>query len=128
MEKLVKKNTEQEPEFMANTLRIASLAADRKAVDVKAFDVRELTALVDSFVLCSASSEPHFKAIYNAILEGMKEVGVQPLRCEGEFSGRWLLLDYGTIFVHIFREEAREFYDLDGLWGDAPPVDLDLDL
>ena len=113
---------------MANTLRIASLAADRKAVDVKAFDVRELTALVDSFVLCSASSEPHFKAIYNAILEGMKEVGVQPLRCEGEFSGRWLLLDYGTIFVHIFREEAREFYDLDGLWGDAPPVDLDLDL
>ena len=127
MPKLIKPPTSTETDFLPNVLRIAALAADRKALDIRAYDMREVTPLADCFLLCSATSEPHFRAIFNGIREGMKEIGVAPVASEGEFGGRWLLLDYSTIFVHIFREEARAFYDLDGFWGDAPRIELDLD-
>ena len=121
---LVKK-AQAELEFMPNVLRMASLAADFKAIDIKALDVRGLTMVADCFVICSASSVPQFKAIYHAVKEGMKEIGVGPLHSEGELTGGWVILDYANIMFHIFREEAREFYDLDGLWGDAPLLELD---
>jgi len=106
---------------------MGALAANVKARDIRAYDLRGLTVIADSFVICSASSEPHFKAVYNSVKEGMKEVGVAPLHTEGISRGHWRVLDYGNIIVHIFREEAREFYDLDGLWGDAPEINLKLD-
>lgn len=127
MPKLVKKSTDKEQDFRPNALRIASIAADFKAVDIVALDLRGLTDVADCFVLCSAASTPQFKAIYNGLKEGMKEIDVRPLRAEGELAGSWLILDYGTIVVHILREEARGFYDLDGLWGDAPRLTLDLE-
>jgi len=126
MPKLRKKGDDPQPAFLPNTLRIGALCAKRKAKDVRAYDVRGLTVVADSLVLCTASSEPHFKAVYNEVREGMKEVGVAPLRSEGTTKGAWLVIDYGDIVFHLFREEAREFYDLDGLWADAPVVDLDL--
>ena len=98
---------------------------DRQAVGVRAYAVGELTMLADSFVLCSAGSEPHSKAIFNSVKEGMKEIGVAPLRTEGKPGEGWLVLDYGDIVFHIFREEAREFYDLDGLWAFSPAIELD---
>lgn len=127
--KLIKKDTAQESEldFLPNTLRIASLAADVKAIHPCALDVRRLTQIADCFIICSAASEPQFKAIFNEVKEGMKEIGITPLHVEGDTSGGWLILDYGSIILHIFREEAREFYDLDGLWGDAPQIDLELE-
>jgi len=115
------------PEYLPNLLRIAAAAADHKAIDLRACDVRGLTLIADAFVLCSAASEPQMKAIYQAVRREMKEIGVRPLHTEGEPTGGWLVLDYGDVIFHVFREEAREFYDLDGLWGDAPLVDLGLD-
>lgn len=127
MPKLVKKTDDTALDFLPNVQRIASISADFRALDIRALDVRGLTLVADCFVLCSAASEPQVKAIYNGVKDGMKEIGVSPLRAEGEFSGSWLVLDYGTILFHIFRKEAREFYDLDGLWGDAPVLELDLE-
>jgi len=113
--------------FLANTRKIASLVADKKARDIRAYDVRGLTLMADAFVMCTATSEPQMKAVYNAVREGMKDIGIAPLNTEGAFSGGWLLLDYGAIIFHVFREAAREFYDLDGLWADADEIALDLD-
>jgi len=125
--KLVKKSAPTQPDFLPNALRMCALAAEYKAIDIRAYDVRGLTLIADSFIICAASSEPHFKAIYNGVKEGMKAVGVAPLYTEGTLRGNWRVLDYGDIIFHIFREQAREFYDLDGLWGDAPEIDLNLD-
>ncbi len=128
MPKLVIKKTEPESDasFLANTLRIAHLAADKKAVDIKAYDVRGLTLMADSFLLCTATSEPQMKAVYNAVREGMKEVGVAPLHTEGTYHDGWLLMDFSTVILHVFRQQAREFYDLDGMWADAPEIELDV--
>lgn len=125
MVELVKK-AKDELDFMPDVFRMASLAAGIRAIDLKALDVRELTIVADCFVICSAASQPQFKAIYNAVKEGMKEIGVAPLHSEGELTGGWVILDYANIIFHVFREETREYYDLDGLWGDAPLLELDL--
>ncbi len=127
MAKLVKKSKQDEDSFLPATLRIGELAHNRRALDVRAYDVRKLTLIADSFVLCSASSQPQVKAIFDAVKEGMSEVGVRPFHVEGGPRDGWMLMDYGTVIFHIFREETREFYDLDGLWGDAPKIDLDLE-
>ena len=127
MTRLVKKAAAVEPDFMAHTSRIAMLADDHKAVDIRAYDVRGLTLIADSFVICTATSEPHVRAVYNAIVTGMHEAGLKPLHKEGGYSNGWVVLDYGSIVVHIFRKESREYYDLDGLWGDAPAIALHLD-
>jgi len=116
-----------EAPHIANTLRIAALAAEKKAKGIRAFNLQGLTLIADSFVLCTATSEPQMKAVRNAIIEGMKKIGVAPLHVEGNHRSDWLLLDYGDIIVHVFREEARDFYDLDGLWGDAPEIALGLE-
>lgn len=128
MPKLVPKTApEAAPDFLPNLYRIAEIAAQFKAINIKAYDVRGLTLVTDCFLMCSASSDRQLKAIFNGIREGMKEAGIGPTTTEGDFEGSWLLLDYGDVIVHIFREEAREFYDLDGLWGDAPMIELTLD-
>lgn len=125
MAKLVrKKSTIQEPDYYPPTRRIASLALDKKAKNVKAYDVNGLTLIADSFVMCSATSDPHVKAVYNSIVEGMKEIGVKPRRSEGGYKDGWLILDFGSIIVHVFKEETRGYYDLDALWGDAPEIAL----
>ena len=127
MVKLVKKDAPVEADFLPNVLRIADISANFKATDVVAYDVRGLTVVADCFVFTSVRNEPQLKALFNGVKDGMKEAGVSPLRVEGELTGGWVILDYGTIIVHIFREKTREFYDLDGLWGDAPMVDLRLE-
>jgi ribosome-associated protein len=112
---------------VAKCLEIAALAAEYKASDLRAYDVHELTVVADAFVVCSVHSEPQLRAVFNGVKEGMKELGVAPLHTEGTVQGYWLVMDYGDIIVHIFREEARRFYDLDDLWGDAPEIELALD-
>lgn len=127
MAKLVKKADRHVENILPNVRRIADLLANFKAIDVRAYDVRGLTIIADCFIMCSAGSVPQFKAMYNGVREGMKEIGVAPLHEEGAAASHWIVLDYGTIIVHLFRGEAREFYDLDGLWADAPLIPLDLD-
>lgn len=121
-----KKSVVAPPEFLVKARAIAEMAADHKAIDIRVYDVRGLTVIADAFLLCSAASEPQLRAIFNAVRSGMKEAGAPPFHAEGGFKGGWLVIDYGDVIVHVFREEAREFYDLDGLWADAPQVELEL--
>lgn len=124
MPKLVKKTAPAHVEFLANAHRIADIAGEFKALDIRGYDIRGLSSIADCFVILTAASEPQFKAIFDGVKNGMKEIGVSPLHAEGTSKGSWMVLDYGDIVVHIFRTAAREFYDLDGLWGDAPQLEL----
>lgn len=119
---------QQQPEnerFEANVLRLADLALEKKAKDVKAYRVAGLTLTADALVICTATSEPQVKAVVSSVKEGMKEIGVRPLHTEGGYQDGWLIIDFGDILFHVFREQAREFYDLDGLWADAPEIVVD---
>ena len=127
MTKLVKKGGNTEQDFLPHVFRIADIAQNFKAKNIKAYDVRALTSLTDCIFMCSGASDPQLKALYNGVKNGMKEVGLRPFHTEGQTDGNWLLIDYGSIFVHIFRDAAYEFYDLDGFWADATEVDLELD-
>lgn len=122
-----KKSDSDDKPYLANVRRMAALADEKKADDIRAYDVQGETAVTDCFVICTVNSEPQMKAVLNNVREGMREIGVRPLRTEGDFHGGWVLLDYNDIILHLFRKEARVFYDLDSVWGDAPQVELDLD-
>lgn len=105
-------------------VRIAVHAAlDKKAIDLDVLSVGDLTSIADYFVLTSATNERQAQAIADSILEQLREkAGVKPLLVEGTTPGRWVLLDFGDFIVHIFTEDARRFYGLERLWGDAPNV------
>ena len=124
---LVKKAPKDGMDFLPNARRIGAALMDFKAKNIKAFDVHALTVLTDCIIMCTVTSEPQLKAAYHGVRKAMSEIKVLPLQAEGTFDSKWLVLDYGVILVHIFREDAFEFYGLDNLWGDAPAVDLGLD-
>lgn len=102
----------------------AQAAADKKASDINLRDVTEKIALTDVFVIVSASNERQVKAIVDAVEERLiKQHDTRPLRREGKGSGdQWVLLDYGEIVVHVFHQEARQYFGLDGLWKDCPQI------
>ena len=97
---------------------IARLTLTKKAYDVAVLDLRGLTTMADFFVVCSADSEPQIRAIADAVEEGMEEKGELPWHKEAG-SPNWVLLDYVDVVLHIFHKDARTFYSLDKLWGDA---------
>jgi ribosome-associated protein len=99
-------------------------AADKKARDIAVIDVGDFLAITDYFVICSGQSDRQVKTIAEEIEAKLKEIGVRPLRSEGNVEGGWLLIDYGVFVVHVFTDEARAFYDLERLWKDAPRPDL----
>jgi ribosome-associated protein len=100
---------------------IAGFAADKKAIDLVELDVAEILDYTDRFVICSGNSDRQTKAIADGIHEGLKkDHGVAPRRIEGLPEARWILMDYLDVVVHIFTPEAREFYRLEQLWGEAP--------
>ena len=101
--------------------RVAEIASDRKALDIRVLDLRGIVAYTDFFVVCSGNSERQTKAIHDAIHQSLKdEQGLLPRRSEGSGEARWILRDYLDCVVHIFTPAAREFYRLDNLWGEAP--------
>ena len=100
--------------------RIASIASDRKAIDIRVLDVREIVGYTDYFLICSGNTERQTKAIHDAIYEDLKRQGVLPRRVEGDRQARWILMDYYDCVVHIFTPETREYYRLEQLWGEAP--------
>jgi ribosome-associated protein len=86
------------------------------------FDVRELTSLADAFLVCSGQSTRQVAAIGEHVISELKKDKIKPLSVEGLKEGHWVLIDYGHVVIHIFYDPVREFYDLDGLWTDAPRV------
>ena len=112
------------PERLATT--IAALAADKKAVDIVALDLRGVAGYTDFFVLCSGNTDRQTKAIHDGIHLGLKnEHGLLPRRVEGLTEARWILMDYLDVVVHVFTPETRDFYRLESLWGDVPREELD---
>jgi ribosome-associated protein len=100
--------------------RIAAIASDRKAIDVRVIDVRDLVSYTDYLVVCSGNTERQTGAIRDAVHQQLKDDdGLLPRRTEGS-DARWILLDYLDCVVHVFTPDARDFYRLDKLWGDAP--------
>jgi ribosome-associated protein len=101
--------------------RIAAIASDRKATDIRVIDLRRIVSYTDFFVICSGNTERQTKAIHDAVHRELKDVhGLLPRRTEGDREARWILLDYLDCVLHIFTPEAREYYRLEQLWGEAP--------
>jgi ribosome-associated protein len=100
---------------------IAGYAADVKAIDLVELDLRDVLGYTDYFVISSGNTDRQTKAIHDRIHEGLKkEHGILPRRVEGLAEGRWILMDYLDVVVHIFTPDARQFYRLEQLWGEAP--------
>jgi len=99
--------------------KIAQLALTKKALGVTIMDLRKVTDMTDFFIVGSADSEVQVKAIADEIVDGMDKLGVQLWHREGVSQRQWILLDYVDVVVHVFHKEARSFYALEKLWGDA---------
>ena len=108
-------------------VRIAALAADSKsAEDLVALDVSGPLPLTDVFLLATGRNERNVQSIAGEVEDKLNEAGVKTLRREGRAEGRWVLLDFGDLVVHVFHEEDRMYYALERLWKDCPVVPLDL--
>jgi len=101
---------------------IVDAAEALKAEDLVALDVRALTSYTDTFVIATASSDRRARAIADSVIEAVKQLGTSPFGVEGYDEGRWVLIDLGDVIVHVFQEDVRREYDIEGLWIDAPPV------
>ncbi|MBQ9103598.1 MAG: ribosome silencing factor [Clostridia bacterium] len=104
------------------TEKICNLLVDHKAEDVLSIDVKGKSDVADYFVIASGRSMTHTRALIEHVEEGMEKLGVSPMRREGVREGRWAVLDYGDVVVHIFNDETRVFYYLEKLWGDENTI------
>ena len=100
---------------------------DKKASDLIVFEVGGLTTVADYFIICSAESHRQVRAIRDHIEDALSKHGCHLFSAEGEETGRWILMDYSDLIIHIFKDDVRSFYALERLWGDAPRLDLPLD-
>ncbi|MEP6855282.1 MAG: ribosome silencing factor [Pedococcus sp.] len=106
----------------------ARAASDKLAENILAFDVSEQLVITDAFLLASATNERQVKSIVDEIEDKLREIGAKPVRREGERDGRWVLIDYAEIVVHVQHTEEREFYALERLWRDCPVIKLPADV
>ncbi|WP_433871790.1 ribosome silencing factor [Saccharopolyspora sp. CA-218241] len=102
----------------------AQAAADKKATDVVLLDVSEQLVITDCFLIASAPNERQVEAIVDSVEEKMRAVGSKPVRREGAREGRWVLLDFVDVVVHVQHDEERSFYELERLWKDCPRIDF----
>jgi len=102
----------------------AMAAADKLATDIIAYDVSEQLVISDAFLLCSAANDRQVKSIVDEIEFRLSQAGAKPLRREGEREGRWVLIDYADVTIHVQHEEERVFYALERLWKDCPQIQL----
>ena len=103
---------------------LAKALDSKKGEDIKVLKTEELTTLADYFVLCTATSSTQVKAMSDACEEAMEKNGERVHHIEGHRDGAWLLMDFSSVIVHVFTDEARKFYDLERLWADAKEIDL----
>ena len=109
-----------------DALAALKLGLEKKAVEPLLLDVRELCSYCNYQLVLSGRSERQVEAIADGISAGMKALGIRPLSTEGTRGGAWQLLDFGDVVVHVFHHPARDHYDLEGLWIDAPRVPIDV--
>jgi ribosome-associated protein len=102
--------------------RIVDLASDKKGSDIVMLRTAELTTMADYFVIASGRSDRQVQALSHAIVDALRDEGVRPLGVEGQASARWVLIDYGSVIVHLFAPEEREYYGLERLWSNAAQV------
>lgn len=101
------------------------LIKERKALNPVLFKVDELTSIADYFLIVSGGSSRQVQAICRHLRRGLRDKGVKPIGVEGEHAGQWILMDYGDLVIHLFYDPVREFYDLEGLWIDAPRIEIE---
>lgn len=115
-----KASTAQDPGELAH--RIVDVASDKKAADIVMLRTAEVTTMADYFVIASGRSDRQVQALSKAIVDELRDEGIKPLGIEGQSSARWVLLDYGSVIVHLFAPEEREYYGLERLWSNATQV------
>lgn len=115
-----KASTAQDPGELAH--RIVDVASDKKASDIVLLRTAEVTTMADYFVIASGRSDRQVQALSKAIVDELRDEGIKPLGIEGQSSARWVLLDYGSVIVHLFAPEEREYYGLERLWNNATQV------
>ena len=111
---------EKEREVEAKVLLCINTLLEKKAKDIIVINIKELSSFTDYFVICSGTSDRQVKALASFIQESLKKSGILPLGVEGATYGKWVLIDYDDVVVHIFQETVRAFYDLERLWPEAP--------
>ena len=116
----------QTTEGLDGAMRALALALDKKALEPVLLDVRDLCSFCNYQLVLSGRSDRQVEAISDGIASGLKAEGLRPLGAEGARTGQWSLLDYGDFVVHVFLHAAREHYDLEGLWNDAPRVSIEV--
>jgi ribosome-associated protein len=102
--------------------RIVEIASDKKGSDIVMLRTAELTTMADFFVICSGRSDRQVQALAGAIVDELRDDGIRPLGIEGKASSRWVLVDLGSVIVHVFAPEEREYYGLERLWSKAAQV------
>jgi ribosome-associated protein len=105
-------------------LLCVNASLEKKAKNLVILNVSKLSAFTDYFILCSGTSDRQVRAVAAAIQENLKKVGILPLGIEGEAAGKWILLDYDDVIIHVFLESVRSFYDLERLWSETPRMDV----
>jgi ribosome-associated protein len=110
------------PDSRELALAAARAASSKQGERITVLDVRDLIVITDYFVIASAGTERQVRTVVEEVQRVLKDRGIRPVRREGESEGLWVLLDFVDIVVHVFREEERDFYDLERLWRDAPTV------
>jgi ribosome-associated protein len=110
------------PEAAELAHRIVEIASDKKGSDIVMLRTAELTTMADFFVICSGRSDRQVQALAGAILDELRDEGIRPIGTEGMNSARWVLLDFGSVIVHVFAPEERDYYGLERLWGQAAQV------
>ena len=99
---------------------ISTQASALKAENIKVLDLQKVSSIADYFVVCSGSSDRQVRAIAERVIDELKKQGRRPLSVEGREEGRWVLVDYGEVVLHVFDEENRKHYDLEGFWDKVP--------
>ncbi|WP_236777895.1 ribosome silencing factor [Anoxybacter fermentans] len=97
-------------------------ADDKKAQDIVTLDISKISLIADYFIICSGKTDIQVKAIAQEIEHRLEEKGIRPRRIEGRNEGVWILMDYGDFIVHVFRQQEREYYNLERLWADAQEI------
>jgi len=114
-------------ESKEKALWCAQLALDKKAADLVLLDVQQQSSFTSYFIICSGASDRQVQAIAAHLEASCKQAGMRPLGVEGVREGRWVLLDYADVVIHIFHEPVREFYDLERLWTEAQRIPVEMD-